>query len=118
MTVVTSEVFSLTLIAALAPPLLELIDVTLKWSRNIYAETLLMSMAPEGQPATTDAGLTALRETLDAWHIPAESYLARDGSGLSRYDYVSADALLALLTHVWSEPKLADTFKSTLQWPA
>jgi len=97
-----------------SPPLSEIIDVTLKWSRNIYAETMLMSMAPAGQPATTDAGLIAMRETLDSWHVPAESYLARDGSGLSRYDYLSADALLALLTHVWSEPKLADTFKSTL----
>lgn len=97
-----------------SPPLSEVVDVTLKWSRNIYAETMLMSMSPAGQPATTDAGLTALKETMEAWHIPAESYLARDGSGLSRYDYVSADALLALLTQVWSEPKLAETFKGTL----
>jgi len=92
----------------------EIVDVTLKWSRNIYAETMLMSLAPAGQPATTDAGLTALRETMEAWHVPAESYLARDGSGLSRYDYVSADTLLALLAHVWSEPTLAETFKSAL----
>jgi len=97
-----------------SPPLSEIVDVTLKWSRNIYAETMLVSMAAESQQATTDAGLTALRETMAAWHIPAESYLARDGSGLSRYDYVSADALLALLTHVWSEPKLFETFKSAL----
>ena len=97
-----------------SPPLSEIIDVTLKWSRNIYAETLLMSLSPAGQPSTTAAGLVALRETLDAWQVPADSYLARDGSGLSRYDYVSADALLALLTHVWTEPKLADTFKSAL----
>lgn len=97
-----------------SPPLSEIIDVTLKWSRNVYAETLLMSMAPAGQPATTDAALIALRETMESWHVPAESYLARDGSGLSRYDYLSSDALLALLTHVWSEPTLAETFKSTL----
>lgn len=97
-----------------SPPLSEIIDVTLKWSRNVYAETLLMSMAPEGQPATTDAGLKAMTETLESWHVPTESYLARDGSGLSRYDYLSADALLALLTHVWSEPGLAETFKSAL----
>jgi D-alanyl-D-alanine carboxypeptidase/D-alanyl-D-alanine-endopeptidase (penicillin-binding protein 4) len=97
-----------------SPPLSEIIDVTLKWSRNIYAETLVMSMAPEGQPATTEAGLMALKETMEAWQIPAESYLARDGSGLSRYDYLSADALLALLTRVWSEPKLAATFKTAL----
>jgi serine-type D-Ala-D-Ala carboxypeptidase/endopeptidase (penicillin-binding protein 4) len=102
------------LLEDLSPPLSEIVDVTLKWSRNIYAETLLMSMAPAGQPATTDAGLTALRETMEAWYVPAESYLARDGSGLSRYDYVSADALLALLTHVWAEPRLAETFKSAL----
>ena len=97
-----------------SPPLSEIVDVTLKWSRNIYAETMLVSMAPPGRPGTTDDGLVALRETLNSWQVPEASYIARDGSGLSRYDYVSADALLALLTHVWSEPKLAETFKSAL----
>lgn len=97
-----------------SPPLAEIIDVTLKWSRNVYAETLLRSMAPLGEPATAEAGLAAMTETLESWRIPSESYLARDGSGLSRYDYLTADALLLLLTHVWADPKHAESFRSAL----
>lgn len=97
-----------------SPPLWEIIDVALKWSRNIYAETLLLSMAPDGQPKSWPGGLTALEETLNDWGIFADYFLARDGSGLSRYDYVSTNALTRLLTHVWMDPMLADNYRAAL----
>jgi D-alanyl-D-alanine carboxypeptidase/D-alanyl-D-alanine-endopeptidase (penicillin-binding protein 4) len=97
-----------------SPPLSEIIDVALKWSRNIYAETLLLSMAPEGQPKSWPGGLTALEETLNDWGIFREYFLARDGSGLSRYDYVSTDALTWLLTYLWMDPKHAEPFRAAL----
>jgi D-alanyl-D-alanine carboxypeptidase/D-alanyl-D-alanine-endopeptidase (penicillin-binding protein 4) len=97
-----------------SPALAEIIDVTLKWSRNIYAETMLRSMSPEGAPKTAAAGLIALEETLNDWGIFREYFLARDGSGLSRYDYLTSDALTWLLTHVWMDPKHAELFRSTL----
>lgn len=97
-----------------SPPLSDIIDVTLKWSRNIYAETMLRSMAPEGAPKTGAAGLKALEETLNDWGLFTDHLLARDGSGLSRYDYVSSDALTWLLTQMWRDPKHIDKFKLTL----
>ena len=97
-----------------SPPLSEIIDVTLKWSRNIYAETMLRSMAPEPTQKTTAGGLAALESTLNDWGIFREYFLARDGSGLSRYDYLSADALTWLLTYLWADPRHADLFRSTL----
>ena len=97
-----------------SPPLAEIIDVTLKWSRNIYAETMLRSMAPEGAPKSAAGGLTALAETLNDWGIFGEYFLARDGSGLSRYDYISADALTWLLTHVWMDPKHAEPYRAAM----
>ena len=33
------------------------------------------------------------------------AYVARDGSGLSRYDYLTADALTWLLTYMWTRPE-------------
>jgi D-alanyl-D-alanine carboxypeptidase len=39
------------LIVDRSPPLAEIVDVTLKWSRNGYAETLLVALSPE-RPAT------------------------------------------------------------------
>jgi D-alanyl-D-alanine carboxypeptidase/D-alanyl-D-alanine-endopeptidase (penicillin-binding protein 4) len=97
-----------------SPPLSEIIDVTMKWSRNIYAETLLLATSPPGEPASGVRGLRSMRETLEAWGIVPEAYLPRDGSGLSRYDYVSADMLTRLLIHMWNSPKHARTYESTL----
>ena len=102
------------LIVDRAPPLSELIDVTLKWSRNIYAETLLLSMAPPSHAATAARGLEAMRETLRSWAVPADFYIARDGSGLSRYNYMTGDAMVWLLTYLWADPKHAALFQSTL----
>ena len=97
-----------------SPPLSELVDVTLKWSRNIYAESMLLAMTPTSEPATGAKGVQTLRETLTRWGVPPDSYLARDGSGLSRYDYVTSKTLIALLTYLWMDPKHAEIFQSTL----
>ena len=97
-----------------SPSLTEIIDVTLKWSRNIYAETMLRSMAPEGAPKTAAGGLAALEETLNDWGIFRDYFLARDGSGLSRYDYLSADALTWLLTYLWADPKHAELYRAAM----
>jgi D-alanyl-D-alanine carboxypeptidase/D-alanyl-D-alanine-endopeptidase (penicillin-binding protein 4) len=102
------------LIVDRSPPLSELIDVTLKWSRNIYAESLLLALSPLPDASTAFDGLRLLRETLRQWGIAPESYLARDGSGLSRYDYVTAEAMTALLAYLWRDPKHHDTFRATL----
>jgi D-alanyl-D-alanine carboxypeptidase/D-alanyl-D-alanine-endopeptidase (penicillin-binding protein 4) len=95
-------------------PLSEIVDVTMKWSRNIYAETLLYALSPPGRPATATPGIELMNETLQRWGIAPDAYLARDGSGLSRYDFVSADALIGLLTYLWRDPKHADVYRSTL----
>jgi serine-type D-Ala-D-Ala carboxypeptidase/endopeptidase (penicillin-binding protein 4) len=120
-----------------SPPLAEIVDVMMKFSRNLYAETLVRSLAvygpqstvrsPEstvngpqsifGSPATTETGLQVLRDTLLSWGVSKEGYLARDGSGLSRYDWLSADTVSTLLVHVAKDPKLGDRFRQSLAVP-
>jgi D-alanyl-D-alanine carboxypeptidase/D-alanyl-D-alanine-endopeptidase (penicillin-binding protein 4) len=114
-----------------SPPLSDIIDVTLKFSRNLYAETLLRTLAVHRPPstvlgpspqstvlgATAEAGLQVLRDTLLAWGVPNDEYLARDGSGLSRYDWITADALSRLLVHVAKDVKHADLFRHALAVP-
>jgi serine-type D-Ala-D-Ala carboxypeptidase/endopeptidase (penicillin-binding protein 4) len=97
-----------------SPTLDAVIDVCLKWSRNEYAETLLRSLAPAGSEATAEAGLTAVEETLLKWGVKPEWYVARDGSGLSRNDYLAPDALIALLTQVWRDERHREKFQATL----
>jgi D-alanyl-D-alanine carboxypeptidase/D-alanyl-D-alanine-endopeptidase (penicillin-binding protein 4) len=95
-------------------PLTEIADALLKWSRNGYAETLLWSLSPPGAPASEAEGLKVLRETLTTLGLALGQYGAFDGSGLSRYDMVSAEALAGLLTKVWNEPALIGPYKSAL----
>lgn len=97
-----------------SPPLRDLVDVALKWSRNIYAESMLLSMAPAGEPATASGGLEMMRRTLSQWGVSPDFYLARDGSGLSRYNYVSSETMIWLLTYLWADPRHSDAFQSTL----
>jgi D-alanyl-D-alanine carboxypeptidase/D-alanyl-D-alanine-endopeptidase (penicillin-binding protein 4) len=95
-------------------PLSEIVDAVLKWSRNGYAETLLWSLSTPGVPASEAEGLKVLRETLAGLGLAPELYGAFDGSGLSRYDMVSAGVLTALLTRIWNDPVLIGPFRSAL----
>ena len=97
-----------------SPPLVEIIDIALKWSRNIYAESILFALAPPDAPASGPRALRTVGETLAAWGISQDKYLPRDASGLSRYDYVSADTLISVLRHMLNDARHAEKFQSTL----
>lgn len=97
-----------------SPPLLEIADVTMKWSRNLYAESMLHALATPDEEASGSSGVKTLRDTLTTWQVLDDQYLSRDGSGLSRYDYVTADALSAVLTQMWRDPRHREPFRSTL----
>lgn len=102
-----------TLHVDLSPPLSEIADVTLKWSRNEYAEAMLMALDATA-PATAAEAIPVLQQTLADLGIDPGGYSTRDGSGLSRNDYLSADALVATLTAAWDRPHLRDTLASAL----
>ena len=95
-------------------PLFAIVDPLQKWSRNGYAETLLWTLSPPGAPASEAAGLTVLRETLTSLGVDPALYRAFDGSGLSRYDMVSPEALVRLLTAVWHDPALVGPYRTAL----
>jgi len=85
-----------------SPPLAALAVTMMKNSSNLYAETLLATLGrTPGQPATVDRGRAAIGEQLAAWNVPADAVVVSDGSGLSRYDYVTADAIVAILSRMY-----------------
>jgi D-alanyl-D-alanine carboxypeptidase/D-alanyl-D-alanine-endopeptidase (penicillin-binding protein 4) len=94
-----------TLLIDLSAPLSEIATEMLAWSINLYAESLVVAM-DQTPPLSTADGLAALRATLQDLGAAPESYHTRDGSGLSRNDYLSAAALVATLEGAWQRPAL------------
>jgi len=85
----------------------------MKISQNLYAETLLKTIATD-TPRSADSGRNEIAAVLQAWGVGADSVIQRDGSGLSRYDYVTADALVAILAHVDRDDRLRGPFEASL----
>ena len=46
--------------------------------------------------------------------MPVEDVIVADGSGLSRYDYLTADALVTVLRRMAQDPRHAAAFEATL----
>jgi D-alanyl-D-alanine carboxypeptidase/D-alanyl-D-alanine-endopeptidase (penicillin-binding protein 4) len=96
-------------------PLAVLADTLMKLSQNMYAETLLRTVSrTDSTPGTADAGRTVVRDTLSGWGVPASEMLIVDGSGLSRYNLTTADAMASVLAHVYAEPRLRDPYVASL----
>jgi D-alanyl-D-alanine carboxypeptidase/D-alanyl-D-alanine-endopeptidase (penicillin-binding protein 4) len=55
-----------------------------------------------------------VREVLGRWNIAGDSYVIADGSGLSRYNYVTSDALVRVLRQLRVDSRHALAFAETL----
>ena len=92
-----------TLVSHWSPPLSQLATSMMKVSQNQYAELLLKQI-----------GKDAARERLRSLGVADDSYIMADGSGLSRYNYVTAEALVRILQQVHERTKDASAFPATL----
>ena len=99
-----------------SPPLSTLALRLMKDSQNLYAETFLKTLsARDGAgAATADAGRREVAAALQPWGVTPDSLIQRDGSGLSRYDYVTPDALVTILAHVAGDQRLRGPFDASL----
>jgi D-alanyl-D-alanine carboxypeptidase/D-alanyl-D-alanine-endopeptidase (penicillin-binding protein 4) len=97
-------------------PLSAVIAQMMKSSPNLYGEVLLKVIGRDGRGAvgSADAGRAAVLETLTSWGLSGESLVMYDGSGLSRYNYLSADLLVAVLAHVWANERLRGPYVAAL----
>lgn len=98
-----------------SPTLSSLADTMMKLSQNLYAESLLRTLGlTQAGVGTGEAGRTVVRDTLASWGVPAAESLVMDGSGLSRYNLVSAATLVSVLEHVYGDQNLRDAYMASL----
>ena len=104
-----------TIVTTSSPPLRQIATVLMKVSQNVYAETLIKAIggAKDGL-GTFDGGLNAARATLTSWGIPADGYVNADGSGLSRYNYLAASTVTAILERIYKDDRHRAPFTATL----
>jgi serine-type D-Ala-D-Ala carboxypeptidase/endopeptidase (penicillin-binding protein 4) len=90
-------------------------ETMMKLSQNMYAESLLKTLGLQATGLGTAAsGRAVIDRTLAAWGVPHGDVLEVDGSGLSRYNLITPEALVAILGHVYRDERLRDPFIATL----
>ena len=97
-----------------SPPLSTLALRLMKASQNLYAETFLKTLGPGASGRSTAAGRSNALAALQAWGVGPDGLILRDGSGLSRYDYVTPEALVTILMHVDRQDSLKGPFQESL----
>jgi D-alanyl-D-alanine carboxypeptidase/D-alanyl-D-alanine-endopeptidase (penicillin-binding protein 4) len=96
-------------------PLSALASRLIKSSQNFYGEMLLQTLgAAAGGEGTAEAGLRIVRDTVVGWGVPADAVVLYDGSGLSRYNYATAAAIVRVLRRVWDDERLRAPFLALL----
>ncbi len=104
-----------TLIAAHRSPPLSVLAVRLmKDSQNLYAETLLKTIGGAIGGPTFENGRRVAGETLIPWGVAATGLVQVDGSGLSRYNYLTPETLVTLLTRLNQDERLRPAFEASL----
>jgi serine-type D-Ala-D-Ala carboxypeptidase/endopeptidase (penicillin-binding protein 4) len=99
-----------------SPPLRDIAPVLMKVSQNLYAETLLKAMgAASSGTGTAAAGRSAVVKALHDLGIDAGvSLVMADGSGLSRYNYVTASLIAQILQRMHSDTGHREPFYASL----
>ena len=99
----------------LSPSTARLVRLMNLESDNFVAEMLLKRLgARELDRGETAAGILVAREVLRARGVPLAGVRLADGSGLSRYDRLTARAVAAILITGWSDPRFRRPFVRSL----
>lgn len=104
------------LVAHTSASLADVIDNTNKISDNLSAEMLLKTVGAEmrGTPGSAAKGISEIYRFLDEAGVDSNSYYLADGSGVSRYNVVHADLLIALLEQMHRDFRVQAEFKASL----
>lgn len=95
-------------------PLREIITYINKYSNNVMARQLLLTIAKENiiTKGNKAAGRKAIADWLNDIGIPAQELILENGSGLSRNTRISARTLAMMLQHALNSPYQPEFFAS------
>lgn len=112
-TILQSEENSHLLLDHQSSPLSEFAIGMMKRSQNLYAETIFRTLGDK-HGRTIGAGQIVVKDLLESWSIETDQFIILDGSGLSRYNYITPEALVRVLEHVRLNSQSATIFEATL----
>ena len=87
-----------------------------KESDNLSAENILKTLGAEyrGVPGTAENGIYVVREFLASLGIDTTRFHVADGSGVSRYNFMSAETIIQLLLAMTWDQALFERFYTSL----
>ena len=99
---------------------------TMKPSQNMYTETLLWTLGEyrrarlttvDGRPNTQDSaelGIAEVKAFLQSIGVPEDGIIQHDGSGLSRHDLITPEAVVQLYAHMGKQSKFSQAWRDSL----
>jgi len=97
-------------------PLDSLLFSVNKMSDNLSAETLLRTLATavDSTNRTAERGIVEINRAIISLGLDTARYLQADGSGVSHYNLISAETMVALLTGIVNQPEVFSRLYETL----
>lgn len=83
-----------------------------KYSNNVMARQLFLSLGLGGQAASTATATTAVKQWLALKGLAVPELVLENGSGLSRIERISARNLGAVLLNAWASPVMPELMAS------
>jgi D-alanyl-D-alanine carboxypeptidase/D-alanyl-D-alanine-endopeptidase (penicillin-binding protein 4) len=88
-----------------SPPLRDILKSFLKPSQNQTGEALIKTLGLEKTGVgTADSGAAVIKRQLAAWGMDSMSTVVYDGSGMSRHDLVTPEAIVRILVAIQRDP--------------
>ncbi len=94
-----------------SPPLAEIVRDINKYSNNVMARQVFLTLAAE-RPATPDGARQRIKDWLAEKGMPMPEAVLDNGSGLSRSERISAANLAQLLLAAWKSPVMPELMAS------
>jgi D-alanyl-D-alanine carboxypeptidase/D-alanyl-D-alanine-endopeptidase (penicillin-binding protein 4) len=102
-----------TLVTLESPTLREILPALQKPSQNQIAEALLKTLGLEKTGVgSADSGRRVVESQLATWGAAPDGFAVRDGSGLSRHDYVSPETIIKVLAAMRASPSFAAYYEA------